>query len=247
MRAILTYHSIDDSGSPVSVDEAAFRRHVAWLASGAVRVVRLAELPEVAPEVDAVALTFDDGFVNFGDRAWPPLRERALPVTLFVVADQVGRTNAWGGREAPGIPVLPLLAWSQLGRLAEEGVTLGAHSRTHADLGLLQGEALVEETAGAADRVAAETGRRPEAFAYPYGHWSDAVVASVARSYRWGCTTEHRLLAAREDPYRLPRLDAFYFRRGGLDGWGSAGFRTGVRIRGALRRLRALATAGRAA
>jgi peptidoglycan/xylan/chitin deacetylase (PgdA/CDA1 family) len=247
MHAILTYHSIDDSGSPVSVDEAAFRRHVTWLASGAVRVVRLGELPDLAPEVDAVALTFDDGFANFADRAWPLLKAHALPVTVFVVSEHVGRTNLWGGREAPGIPVLPLLAWDALGRLAGEGVTLGAHGRSHADLGPLRGEALADETAGAAERIAAETGRRPEAFAYPYGHWSPAAVAAVGRSYRWGCTTEHRLLAAREVPHRLPRLDAFYFRRSGLDGWGSAGFRTGVRIRGALRRIRALATAGRSA
>ena len=38
MRAILTYHSIDESGSPISVDPDAFRRHVRWLASGRVRV-----------------------------------------------------------------------------------------------------------------------------------------------------------------------------------------------------------------
>jgi peptidoglycan/xylan/chitin deacetylase (PgdA/CDA1 family) len=241
MRAILTYHSIDDSGSPVSVGEAAFRRHVAWLASGAVRVVHLAELAGVAPGVDAVALTFDDGFANFGTRAWPLLKAHDLPVTVFVVADHVGRTNAWGGQEAPGIPTLPLLDWHAVATLADEGVVLGAHSRTHADLRAVRGTELADEIGGVAERVMAETGRRPEAFAYPYGHWSAAAVEAVGRSYRWGCTTEHRVLGAREDPYRLPRLDAFYFRRGGLEGWGTPAFRTGVRIRGALRRLRALA------
>ena len=35
MRGILTYHSVDPSGSPISIDEKAFRAHVAWLASGA--------------------------------------------------------------------------------------------------------------------------------------------------------------------------------------------------------------------
>jgi hypothetical protein len=53
MRAILTYHSIDDSGSPISVDRAAFREHVTFLASGAVRVTDIAGVlaqPEDAEE-----------------------------------------------------------------------------------------------------------------------------------------------------------------------------------------------------
>ena len=33
MIGILTYHSIDPSGSAISLDEACFRRHVDWLAS----------------------------------------------------------------------------------------------------------------------------------------------------------------------------------------------------------------------
>ena len=38
MRAILTYHSIDDSGSPISIAPADFRRHLDWLTSGRVPV-----------------------------------------------------------------------------------------------------------------------------------------------------------------------------------------------------------------
>lgn len=247
MRAILTYHSIDESGSPISVDEAAFRRQVRWLASGAVRVVGLRELLDLADGVDAVALTFDDAFKNFGDRAWPLLREHGLPATVFVVTDHVGRTNAWGGTDVPGIPTLPLLGWDQLATLANEGVTLGAHTRTHPDLRSLSGAALEDEVAGSAERIASTTGRRPDTFAYPYGNWNTAVVASTSRAYRLACTTEYRPVGPQEDPHRLPRLDAFYFRRSGYERWGSAGFRSRVRFRGVLRRIRAFADAGRTA
>ncbi len=44
MRAILTYHSIDSSGSPISLSEESFRGHVRFLGSGRVSVVPLAEL-----------------------------------------------------------------------------------------------------------------------------------------------------------------------------------------------------------
>ena len=98
MRAILTYHSIDDSGSPISVAPEEFRAHVRWLSSGLVRVVPLAELVTLPPEEEAVAITFDDAFQNFASVAAPLLYEHGLPATLFVVSGRVGRDNAWGDR-----------------------------------------------------------------------------------------------------------------------------------------------------
>src|SRR5690606_21388666 len=98
MKAILTYHSVDPSASPISIDEAAFRAHVRWLASGRVRVVGLDELIALPPDTDAVSLTFDDAFENFATTAWPVLRDHGLPVTLFVVAGFAGRSNTWDQR-----------------------------------------------------------------------------------------------------------------------------------------------------
>src|SRR6185503_12977388 len=104
MRAILTYHSIDSSGSPISLSEETFRAHVRFFGSGRVAVVPVADLPAVPDERDAVALTFDDGFLNFTSSAMPLLSHLGFPATVFVVSDAVGGTNAWGGMAAPGIP-----------------------------------------------------------------------------------------------------------------------------------------------
>ena len=238
MKAILTYHSIDPSGSPVSLDEATFRRHVRWLASGAVRVVALRELLGLPDATPAVALTFDDGFENAGTIAAPLLLEHGLPATIFVVADHAGRTNAWRGRPQPGIPTLPLLGWDALARLAEAGLELGAHSRTHPHLTELRGDALRDEVAGSAERIRAETGCAVRSFAYPYGS-VDREVAAAAAAFDHACTTEMRAVGAGDDPRLLPRLDAYYFRAPGLiDSWGSARFRQYVWLRSQARRVR---------
>ena len=239
MRAILTYHSIDASRSPISVDEGAFRRHVAWLAKGSVRVVGLAALSALDGPGDALAITFDDGFVNFGDVAWPLLREHGLPVTLFVVSGRAGTTNAWGDRPASSVPTLPLLDWDRLGRLAEEGVTLGAHTRTHPDLRNVGDDALADELEGCARDIAAHTGAAPATFAYPYGAVDARIARSAARSFSLACATELRLLAPDDDPLRLPRLDAFYLRDAGrLEAWGTPAFRSHLRLRAFARRVR---------
>ena len=100
MRAILTYHSIDGSGSPVSVDEAAFRRHVDWLASGAVDVVPLERILEVderrvrirmqavRTDSDAAVATVDETLLHMD-----MTNRRPCPADAAVVA----RLQGWAG------------------------------------------------------------------------------------------------------------------------------------------------------
>ena len=245
MRAILTYHSIDSSGSPVSVSEETFRAHVRFLGSGRVSVVPLADLPTLPDEEDAVALTFGDGFLNFSRLAMPLLVDLGLPATVFVVSDAVGTTNAWGGLEVPGIPTLPLMGWKELHSVRDAGFEIGAHTRHHPDLTTVSGEQLEDETAGCVDRISAELGERPHSFAYPYGAVNEAVARHSRRLFERSVTTELRPLAPDEDTALLPRLDAWYFRGpGALEGWGTSSFRRRLWIRAQGRRVRALVTSG---
>lgn len=248
MRAILTYHSVDPSGSPISISEDAFRAHVAWLSAAPVRVVPLAQLAAEAAPDDTVALTFDDGFASFADVAWPLLRANGLPATVFVVTGHVGRMNDWGARATAGrrnsdVPALPLMDWDTLGRLAGEGVEIGAHTRTHSDLRRATDAELVDELDGGAMDIAARTGARPSAFAYPYGAVNARVAAATASRYPVAVTTRMRGLRDREHPALLPRLDTFYLRDAGrLESWGTKPFHRRLRLRAGLRRVRSILT-----
>ena len=239
MKAILTYHSVDETGSVISIDERAFRRHVQWLASGRVRVVPLDTLPTLAEDDDAIAITFDDGLESFGRIAAPLLREHGLPVTLFVVADAVGATNEWHGRRDAGIPVFPLLDWDALGALAAAGVALGAHTCTHLDLASADAQSAEHEIVSSKTRLARELGVDATTFAYPYGGVSAAARDVVAREFRFGVTTRLATLAPHDDPARLPRLDSYYFRTAGtLEAWGSTRFRMRMGLLASARSVR---------
>lgn len=239
MRAILTWHSVDSSGSPISVSPAEFRLQVDWLASGSVRVVALEDLPGLSSEGPAVALTFDDGFANFATEAAPLLRQNGLAATVFVVTDHVGRDNRWGGRNEPGIPVLPLLDWDALARVRESGMRLGAHTRTHPRLPGLDEAALESELGLAAEEMERRLGERPVCFAYPYGALDARTAAAAARWYRYACTTELRAVAPDDQPHRLPRLDAWYLRSPRrLASFGSRSFRAWIWGRRQARRVR---------
>jgi peptidoglycan/xylan/chitin deacetylase (PgdA/CDA1 family) len=243
MKAILTYHSIDGSGSVISVDSDTFRRHVEWLCTANVPVRPLSDL--VDPECrEGIALTFDDGFENFAAEAWPILRTYDLPATVFVVRDWVGRDNGWDSEDLR-IPRLPLMSWSTLAELASEGVDLGGHSCAHSDLRQLDGDPLRVELEACRDAIVRETGAVPSAFAYPYGQYETGTVRAVADAgYTLAVTTEMALLdATPAAPLELPRLDAFYLRPPGtLERWGTESFRRFVWFRAGARRVRKLLT-----
>jgi peptidoglycan/xylan/chitin deacetylase (PgdA/CDA1 family) len=241
MRAIFTYHLIDDFGSPISVGRAQFRAHCEFLGSGRVQVVPLATLPDMSDGADAVALTFDDGFANFATEAAPVLGEHGLTATVFVVSDHVGAQNDWGGQTAPGIPDLPLMDWDALGRVRDRGHEIGAHTRTHPRLPRLAGDRLAEELDGCTRLIWERLGVEARMFAYPYGAVDAPSAAAVRARFALGCTTELRPLRPGDDTALLPRLDMFYLRSAGLlERWGSAAFRSLLWVRSRGRRVREL-------
>lgn len=244
MKAILTYHSLDTSGSVISVAPVVFASHVRWLASGAVPVVPLSRIATLPADADAIALTFDDAFANFADVAAPLLMAAGLPATLFVVTENAGRTNAWRRGGDIGVPRLPLLGWDALGAMAWGGIEIGAHSRSHPHLTRLAADddlrdELRDEVLGAGDEIATRLGVRPRSFAYPYGSVSEQVARIAAEGYAVACTTELAPVGRGDDPLQLPRLDAYYFRRPGvLESWGTPRFTGYLRARALARRAR---------
>lgn len=233
------YHSLDASGSPISLDPETFTRHVQWLASGRVRVLPLERLAGDTADGDAIALTFDDAFSNFASVAAPLLVEYDLPATVFVVPGRTGGDNAWGDVADSRVPTLPLLDWDAIGKLARDGFAIGGHTRSHPRLGSVSCTRLVDEIAGCSEDIHERVGMRPATFAYPYGEVSASAVQCVRDHYAYACTTDLRVFSKREDPALLPRLDAYYFRKPGtIESWGSPAFMKFVRRRAFARRIR---------
>ena len=92
---ILTYHRVIDPADPrvgypglVSATPAAFERQIRYLERyyDIVSAPRVLDALRGGPRLPArpVLITFDDAYVDFGEIAWPMLRRRGLPVTLFV-------------------------------------------------------------------------------------------------------------------------------------------------------------------
>jgi peptidoglycan/xylan/chitin deacetylase (PgdA/CDA1 family) len=207
-RSILTYHSLDDTGSVISISPGLFRAQMEWLAASQARVVPLAEIRSTP---GAVALTFDDGFHNFYEHALPVLVEHRFPATVFVVSGHCGASNRWL-QTVGGVPRLELMTWSELEAAAAAGVTLGSHTATHPHLSRLEATALERELVSSRAAIEDRTGRLVDTFAYPYGDVNKQVRHAVGRHFRLACGTSLAYVSPDSDVLELPRVDVYYVR-----------------------------------
>lgn len=222
------------------VDE--LTRQLDWMASGKVLVVPPRELVENPKITNAIALTFDDGFLNFGEIAAPLILERGLCATVFVATERVGGTNKWDAARSSSIPQLPLLGWDELRNLAEKRIEVGGHGQTHRSLKALSQQALDYEIADCSKRVEVEIGKRPDAFAFPYGDFDSLACTTASRCFRVACTTEMRTIGKSDNRSALPRIDMYYFRGKEIgDAWGKPAFAAYVKLRASMRSIRAFA------
>ena len=114
-----------------------------------------------------VLITFDDGYEDLVEYAFPVLRRYGFSAAVYIVTRQLGGTNAWD--EGRGWGTLRLMTAGQIQHWAAHGIEFGGHSRTHADLTNLSAAKLADEVAGSAADVEQLLGSRAVSFAYPYG------------------------------------------------------------------------------
>src|SRR6476620_10135808 len=120
MRAILTFHSIDDTGSVLSYPPKTFDRLLLALQRSGIPLLDLDTL--LRPQTKTgVALTFDDGMRTVFTEALPILRSHSAPAHLFLTTGFVGMTNCWPGQPR-SIPVFEMLRWSEIEALQGMGI-----------------------------------------------------------------------------------------------------------------------------
>jgi peptidoglycan/xylan/chitin deacetylase (PgdA/CDA1 family) len=216
--AILTYHSIDTSGSAVSVAPGVLADQMAVLADLGYRGVTLREATAYRTANGAwpdrcVVLTFDDGYASFHEAALPTLTRHGFTATVFLVSGHIGGRNDWEP-PFPRLGTRAMLTWSQVAELSAAGMEIAAHTKTHPDLARLLPETAAEEIIASRVEIEEQLGQPIESFAYPYGSVSAPAAAIAAREFRAACTVELKQ-ARGEAMHLLPRVDAYYVQGAG--------------------------------
>ena len=142
-----------------------------------------------------VILTFDDGYRDFYTNAYPILQRYQFRATIYIISDKIGQPN--------------YMTWPQLRALAASPlITIGAHTRTHAQLDAVPLTRAQDEIAGSKQILEQQLGIAIAHFCYPYGKYNAAVKALVAAAgFRSATTTRRRSATAADDPLLIPRIE----------------------------------------
>lgn len=199
---VFAYHRFGEATHPaanIRLDQ--FETHLKELRDGGYVVLPLpdviAALRRGEPLPDrTVSLTVDDAYASLYAEAWPRLKAAGLPFTVFVVTNGVDRN-------LPGY-----MSWDQLRELAASGLaTIGSQTASHPHMPLIGATRNADELAKSRDRIAAEIGRPPTLFAYPYGEMSLAVKEAVRDAGFVAAFGQHSGVAhSADDRYFLPRF-----------------------------------------
>lgn len=214
---VLMYHQVDVPANKLEqrfcIPPAEFRAQMDWLVDVGYRAVGIEDILEHVtgrtplPE-KSVHVTFDDGFIGVLEHALPILKSHQIPATLFALPGREGKTNAW--MQGRNFPRRGLMSKNQLRLVAEEGMTIGSHTRSHVRLPEVTEDVAVDEISTSKKELEDMLGREVAHFAYPYGRFSTEVREMVVQAgYRSACSTRSGFNRPGEDPFLIRRIDVF--------------------------------------
>ena len=216
------FHRIaDDGANDWTTPTADFFAAIRWMQAH-FDVVSISEAQRrmVSPRIQrpCACLTFDDGYAVNCREAIPFLLENDVPFTYFVTVAAVMYGEFFlhdlqmGNRFAPN-------SITDLRELARQGVEIGAHTRTHADLGAIRDESeLHDEIVVARDDLQDAIDQPVRYLAFPYGDYANLSSAAfrIAREagYAGVCSNYGGYNYAGDDPFHLHRrgVDGELFR-----------------------------------
>lgn len=170
---ILMYHRIADlhAHDQLAVAPARFERQMKALVRQA-RVVSLGEglemLSTPAMDSQAVAVTFDDGYLDNLVHALPIIERYRVPATIFVTSEFCDQARTHPRYAATSARMH--LNWQEVRALAANPlITIGSHTLTHPHLPRLSEQQARREIAASRRAIADRLGMPVDFFCYPSG------------------------------------------------------------------------------
>ncbi|NMC60331.1 MAG: polysaccharide deacetylase family protein [Candidatus Methanofastidiosa archaeon] len=207
---VIYYHSVNPN-HPLGMHPTLFREHMNWLKSNC-QIIRLSEIKTSkamkANGKPTVSITFDDGYEDNYEFAFPILEELEIPATIFFAPKYAGLVppdiaNVYRG--------LRFFGWEQAREMAKPVISIQSHSFSHCNLGEVPLRQAEEELRVSKTLIEEKLYQEVFAFAYPWGqkgYISESVSEVAIRlGYRMGFTTIWGKVTDRNNSMLLPRIE----------------------------------------
>jgi peptidoglycan/xylan/chitin deacetylase (PgdA/CDA1 family) len=124
-----------------------------------------------------LVLTFDDGYVDNYQNAFPVLKKYGQTGTFFVLTGPADVKNP------------AYLSWDMIEEMSRAGLDVQLHAKDHVDLRQRRYEDLIWQIIGGRQSIEAHTGKPVVFMAYPSGKYDNAVLKFLASNNFWAAVT----------------------------------------------------------
>lgn len=202
----------DKYRTDLSLPPALFEEHLAYLREQGYQSVSFYDLlyhltlGRPLPE-KPIIISFDDGYLDNYENAFPLLARYGFTATFFVVTELAERATA--DLAAPnGFRYAEHYAtWPQLRKMAAARMDIECHARVHEDLTQNDDARLAWQVLGCREMIERELGYRPRIIAYPTGAYDQRVSNFFASDSYWaGVTTRQGNLHSSDGLFEIERL-----------------------------------------
>lgn len=156
-----------------------------------------------------IMLTFDDGYTDNYDIAYPILKKYGYRGIIYLVSDL--DYNRWDVEEKSNPErKFSLMSIDQLKELKEYGIEFGGHTKTHPRLGKISLDDAKKEIEESKAVLEERLDEKLISFAFPYGDLNEDVKAIVKNvGYEFAVATDSGSLIFSEDLYEIRRIGIF--------------------------------------
>ncbi len=194
MYHYVRYRDPNDPGDVgLSVSPENFRAQLADLKKKGYQTITFRHVREQRLPAKPVILTFDDGYQNFYEVAFPELEKQNMVAVVYVIANFKKKEY---------------LTDAEIVRLSNAGIEIGSHTLDHRLLDILLPEERRRQIQESRSQLERLTKKPIVSFAYPFGDYSLEAAREVhTTGYSYAVTTAN-VLADFSSPFRLGRFRA---------------------------------------
>ena len=202
---VLSYHSISDETSPVSLNIRIFEKQINFLRKlGYVTI----NFNEIDPnKKNQIIITFDDGYKDILINALPILKRNNFKATCFFVTNQIGKNNHWD-KQKENFKNKNIMSHEDIRIWFNSGMSVQSHSHNHLDLTKLSNIDIIKELEISKKFFKDKLDIEAEVFCYPFGKVNKNVYEFTKKIYKNSVTTNRsRYNINKHNPFLIPRID----------------------------------------
>lgn len=215
---VIMYHRVINNAENEGVYgtyiyEDMFKKHLQYLKDKNYTVITFKDLDKIGwrnrfeKVKKYIILTFDDGYKDNYDLAFPILKEFNFKATIFLMGSLT--YNEWDVK-AGGERKFSLMSVEMIKEMQDYGIEFGAHTFNHPKINTLSNEEIEHQIVDVKKPLEEKIGKEIITFAYPYGILNDYAKEMAKKAgYTFALATDSGSVCLSDDLYQIRRIAIF--------------------------------------